>query len=78
MTEPWRPQRIPTPKEQAEQRSRLIRIILWAAAALPLIFIVMAFGYSDQAPAGLRDLTMKIDGAFGSPVWEILKRVAAR
>ena len=78
MTEPWRPQRVPTPQEQAERRARIIKTILWAAAALPLIFIIMAYGYSDQAPAGLRDLTMKIDGAFGSPVWEILKRVAAR
>jgi hypothetical protein len=74
---PYQQPRIPTPKERAESRARMVKALLWMAAALPLIFVVMAYGYSDQAPAGLREFTMKIDGAFGSPVWEILKRIAA-
>ena len=32
----------------------------------------MVFGYSDQAPAFLRELTISLDALFGSPVWEFL------
>jgi len=61
-----------TPKQAAEHRAYMIRTILWLAAIPPLIFVVMAFGYSDQAPAFLRDLTVQLDTAFGRPVWSII------
>jgi hypothetical protein len=38
----------------------------------PLLFLLMVYGYSDQAPAFLRDLTAQLDGAFGRPVWSII------
>ncbi|PWB59866.1 MAG: hypothetical protein C3F17_15790 [Bradyrhizobiaceae bacterium] len=75
---PYLPPRIPTPKERAERRKRILSVALWSAAALPLIFVVMAYGYSDQAPAALRDFTMRLDQSLGSPVWEILRRFATR
>lgn len=75
---PYLPPRIPTPKERTERRKRILSVALWSAAALPLIFVVMAYGYSDQAPAALRDFTMRLDQSLGSPVWEILRRFATR
>ena len=60
------------PKQAAEQRAYLIRTVLWLAAIPPLIFLLMVFGYSDQAPAFLRDITTELDGLFGRPVWSII------
>jgi hypothetical protein len=74
---PYMPPHMPTPQERAERRARMVKFLVGTAVALPLLFAVMAYGYSDQAPAGLRDLTMKVDGAFGAPVWEILRRLAS-
>lgn len=50
----------------------MIRTILWLAAIPPLLFIVMVYGYSDQAPTFLRDLTVQLDAMFGRPVWSII------
>lgn len=60
------------PKQAAEHRAYMIRTVLWLAAIPPLIFLVMVFGYSDQAPAFLRDITTGLDGMFGRPVWSII------
>jgi hypothetical protein len=38
----------------------------------PVLFLLMVFGYSDQAPITLRDFTAQLDGAFGRPVWSII------
>ena len=73
---PYLPPHMTTPKERAERRARIVKLLVWTAAALPLLFAVMAYGYSDQATAGLRDFTMQLDGAFGSPVWRILRWLA--
>jgi hypothetical protein len=51
------------PKQAAEHRAYMIRVILC---------LLMVYGYSDQAPAFLRDLTAQLDGAFGRPVWSII------
>ena len=61
-----------TPKQQAEHRAYMLRTILWLAAIPPLLFLVMVYGYSDQAPAFLRDLTVQLDAMFGRPVWSII------
>jgi hypothetical protein len=50
----------------------MIRAILWLAAIPPLLFLLMVYGYSDQAPAALRDFTTQLDAIFGSPVWSII------
>jgi hypothetical protein len=60
------------PKQAAEHRSYMIRVILWLAAIPPLLFLLMLYGYSDQAPAFLRQFTLQLDGAFGQPVWSLI------
>ena len=64
------------PKQAAEHRAYMIRVILWLAAIPPLLFMLMVYGYSDQAPAFLRDFTAQLDGAFGQPVWSLIAPVA--
>jgi hypothetical protein len=61
-----------SPKQAAEHRAYMVRTILWLAAVPPLLFALMIYGYSDQAPAALRDFTASLDAMFGSPVWNFL------
>ena len=72
------PPPIPNPKHAAENRARLLSWLMWTVAVLPLLFMLMAYGYSDQAPAFLRSFTAALDGAFGAPVWTILRLVVGR
>jgi hypothetical protein len=60
------------PKQAAEHRSYMIRVVLWLAIIPPLLFLLMVFGYSDQAPVALRDFTVQLDAAFGRPVWSLI------
>ena len=69
---PYPPPNYRNPKQAAEHRAYMIRVILWLAAIPPLLFLVMAFGYSDQAPAFLREATVQLDAALGRPVWSII------
>lgn len=66
----------PTPKQAAARRAERIaaggRVLFWVVAILPLIFMTMLFGYSDQAPAGLRSAVMTVDGWLGGPVWGLI------
>ncbi len=70
------PPRVPNPKRDAERRAQLISSILRALpmvlAIPPLLFGVMVYGYSDQAPAVLREFTIALDGLLGQPVWSII------
>lgn len=52
--------------------STAITVALWLAAAVPILFALMAYGYSDQAPEFLRRVTIALDGVFGAPVWTLL------
>ncbi len=61
-----------TPKQKAEHRAYLTRVIFWIAMIPPALFLLMVFGYSDQAPVALRNFTAQLDAAFGQPVWSIL------
>jgi hypothetical protein len=61
-----------TPKQVAEHRAYLARAFFWLALIPPALFLLMVFGYSDQAPAKLRDFTTALDSAIGRPVWSIL------
>ena len=56
------------PEQAAEERARRRALLFRIALALPLIFALLAFGYSDQAPAALRELTISLDRTFGYPV----------
>ncbi len=62
----------PDPKQVADSQRRIIMALIWIIAIPPTLFVLMAYGYSDAAPAFLRNLTIQIDGYFGSPVWSIL------
>lgn len=61
-----------TPKQRAENRARIITAALWLLAIPPALFAIMAFGYSDQAPAWLRTATVQLDAMFGQPVWWLI------
>lgn len=67
------PPKIPGSKQAKEYRANVISGLLWLVAIPPVLFAVMVFGYSDQAPAFLRDLTVQLDGLFGQPVWSLIK-----
>jgi hypothetical protein len=62
----------PDAAQVAERQRRVMIALLWALAIPPLVFAIMVFGYSDQAPAFLRTLTINLDALFGSPVWSVL------
>jgi hypothetical protein len=62
----------PDAAQVAERQRRIIIALLWLLAIPPLVFALMVFGYSDQAPASLRSLVIWLDALFGSPVWSIL------
>jgi nitrate reductase NapE component len=66
-----------SPKERAENRARWLRFAFWLAVIIPVAIALMMFGYSDQAPAWLRELTVSIDGTFGFPVLWLIKAIAA-
>ena len=67
--------RFVSPKERAENRARLVRFAYWVAVAIPIIVVLMMFGYSDQAPAWLRSLVVSLDGALGFPVLSLIQKV---
>lgn len=62
-----------SPKQAAEHRAYMIRTVLWLAAVPPILFALMVYGYSDQAPGFLRDFTASLDGVLGRPVWNFLQ-----
>jgi hypothetical protein len=61
-----------SPKQAAEDRARRRAAIYWIIVAIPLIFMLLVFGYSDQAPAALRSVTITLDQAFGYPLARLL------
>jgi hypothetical protein len=66
-----------TPKEKAAARAERLRFVYWAAVALPLIVTIMAYGYSDQAPAWLRTAAGDVDAMFGRPVLRLILWMSA-
>jgi hypothetical protein len=69
-------QRYVSPKERAENRARITRFVLWSGAGIAVLFVVMMYAYSDQAPAGLREFVYRLDGSFGFPVLSLIKAMA--
>jgi hypothetical protein len=64
-----------SPKERAENRARWLRFAYWVAVAIPVTVALMMFGYSDQAPAWLRGITVNLDGSFGFPVLSLIQKM---
>ncbi len=67
-----------SPKEAAQNRARLRARLYWVALGLPVLFALLVFGYSDQAPAFLRTVTTTIDRAFGYPILALISAIASR
>ena len=61
-----------TPQQAKAHRANVISGILWLLAIPPLLFAIMVFGYSDQAPLFLRNVTVQLDTLFGMPVWSLI------
>ena len=61
-----------SPKQAAEDRARRRAAIYWIVVAIPAIFLLLLFGYSDQAPAVLRSATITLDQTFGYPIARFL------
>lgn len=75
---PFSPPQIPNPKHAAEDRARLLKWLYWTAVIPPLVFVLMVYGYSDQAPGPLRSATIALDRQFGYPLLNFLKPAAPR
>ena len=56
------------PEDAAQSRAHMIRRLIWVAAAIPLLFMFFVFGYSDQAPAVLRNAIIAVDRSIGYPI----------
>ena len=74
---PYVPKYVP-PGEAARAKARRRAIVYWIAVVIPVLFALMALGYSDQAPEFLRRLTITIDGALGLPVLKLIGWFAGR
>jgi hypothetical protein len=61
-----------SPKQAAEDRARRRAAIYWGIVAIPVIFALLVYGYSDQAPAALRSVTITLDQTFGYPIARML------
>ncbi len=64
-----------SPKEAAESRARMRARLYWTAVAIPLLFALLAFGYSDQAPAFLRSAIISLDRSLGYPIAGLLAMI---
>jgi hypothetical protein len=65
-----------SPKERAENRARWRRFFYGTAVALPVVVVLMLYGYSDQAPHWLRAATENVDAVFGYPVLRLIAWMA--
>ena len=67
-----------SPKQAAENRARLKARLYWTAVVIPVVFALLAFGYSDQAPAFLREITIGLDRLFGYPILALIALLGSR
>jgi hypothetical protein len=67
------PPRYVSPQERAEQRARVRRFVYGVVIGLPLLFAIVMFGYSDQAPHWVRVFAVNVDAFFGQPVLSLIK-----
>ncbi len=63
------------PGQREAERARLRTWLIWIAIAIPVAFFFFAYGYSDQAPAALRNAIIAVDRSMGYPIVWLLSRV---
>jgi hypothetical protein len=67
-----------SPEQAARDRARLRSRLYWFALILPVTFAILMFGYSDQAPAVLRTVTITLDRSLGYPILNLISAIASR
>ena len=74
---PYVPKYVP-PNQAAEDRARRRARLFWIAVAVPIAFAVLAYGYSDQAPAWLRSAIIALDRSLGFPIAWLISLIGPR
>jgi hypothetical protein len=67
-----------SPEKAAQAKARLRFRLFWIAASLPVAFALLVFGYSDQAPAFLRTVTINLDRMLGYPILNLIGVIASQ
>ena len=60
------------PEDAVQSRAQMKRRLIWIAIAIPVVFMFLAFGYSDLAPAFLRSSIIAVDRTLGYPIIGLL------
>ena len=63
------------PEDAEKSRAQMKRRLISVSIAVPVIFMLLAIGYSDQAPAFVRNSIVAIDRALGYPIIGLLSKV---
>ena len=63
------------PEDAVQSRARTKRRLIWSAIAVPVVFMLLAFGYSDLAPAFLRSSIVTVDRTLGYPIIGLLSKI---
>ncbi len=74
---PYAPKYV-SPKQASAAKARRRSLVFWGALSVPLLVLLMLFGYSDQAPQFLQRLTLTIDGALGLPILKLIGWLGAK
>jgi hypothetical protein len=61
-----------SPQQKAQRRAERNTRLLWVAISIPVVVAVLTYGYSDQAPAFLRDNVRAMDASMGYPILTLL------
>jgi hypothetical protein len=72
---PYTPKYIP-PGQAEKERARRRAVLYWSAVAIPLAVALLMFGYSDQAPAPLRNAVIALDRSLGFPIAWLISTIA--
>ena len=60
------------PEDARQNLAQMKRRLIWIAIAIPVVFMFLAFGYSDRAPAFLRSGIIAVDRTLGYPIIGLL------
>ena len=63
------------PEDAVQSRAQMKRRLIWVAIAVPVVFMFLAFGYSDLAPPFLRSSIVAVDRTLGYPIIGLLSKI---